>query len=64
MDTIGEDNIFYSKTKALKTIYESFDKSKCHECRGNVFRECETFVHEAEALEEAEEPKAVTNPAA
>jgi SulP family sulfate permease len=64
MDTIGENNIFYSKTTALKTIYERLDKSICHECRGNVFRECETFAHEAEALQETEKPSTVPNSAA
>ena len=63
MDAIGEENIFYSKTTALKTIYERFDRSVCQECQRNVFKECEAFGQHGQELQETEKPSTVTNPA-
>lgn len=40
LDEIGRENIFYSKTTALRTIYRKFDYSICANCGLRVFVEC------------------------
>lgn len=41
METIGEENLFISKTVALSTIYEKhIDKNLCQGCNKRIFMEC------------------------
>ncbi|HKJ76574.1 MAG TPA: SulP family inorganic anion transporter [Gammaproteobacteria bacterium] len=40
--TVGDENIFDSKTQALKTIVtEHLDPEVCRRCKARIFRECE-----------------------
>lgn len=40
LDEIGEENVFTSKTDALRTIYRKLDYGLCQDCNRNVFVEC------------------------
>ncbi len=40
IETIGEDNIFRSKTAAFAAIYERLDRSICSTCTKRIFWEC------------------------
>jgi sulfate permease, SulP family len=40
MDTIGRENVFHSKTTALRTIYRRLDYDVCRTCNCGVFLEC------------------------
>ncbi len=41
--TIGDENIFDSKTQALTTITGALDHEICRSCRARIFRECAGF---------------------
>lgn len=46
---IGDENIFHSKTEALKTIVnERLDHAICRRCDKRIFRECQQFAPDAE----------------
>ena len=46
---IGDENIFHSKTEALKTIVnERLDHDICRRCDKRIFRECQQFVPQEE----------------
>jgi SulP family sulfate permease len=38
--TIGADNVFHSKTDAIRTIYSRLDRSICDRCDKRIFLEC------------------------
>lgn len=40
LDLIGEENLFDSKTQALRTIYARLDHQRCGSCGRRVFVEC------------------------
>lgn len=40
LEKIGSENIFFSKTLALRTVYAGLDRSVCATCSRRVFREC------------------------
>lgn len=40
LDRIGQNNIFQSKTQALRTIYARLDFERCRQCNHRVFVEC------------------------
>ncbi|HRJ70067.1 MAG TPA: sulfate permease, partial [Beijerinckiaceae bacterium] len=40
LDVIGKDNIFWSKTDALRALYRRLDYDRCRACTLNVFIEC------------------------
>ena len=40
IDEIGRENIFDSKTEALRTLYRYFDYNECRTCGRRVFVEC------------------------
>jgi SulP family sulfate permease len=43
--TIGDENIFHSKTEALKTIVnDRLDHAICRQCDKRIFRECRQFA--------------------
>lgn len=47
--SIGDENIFHSKTEALKTIVnERLDHDICRHCDKRIFRECSQFAPAAE----------------
>lgn len=43
IEDIGRENIFFSKTTALRTIYRQFDYDVCRKCERKVFVECARF---------------------
>lgn len=43
--TIGDENIFHSKTEALKTVVnERLDHAICRDCDKRIYRECQQFA--------------------
>ncbi|WP_227657533.1 SulP family inorganic anion transporter [Candidatus Magnetaquicoccus inordinatus] len=44
LQTIGEENLFGSKSAALKTIFSRLDAQLCQQCRHPLFQEC-PFAH-------------------
>ncbi|VAX15168.1 Sulfate permease [hydrothermal vent metagenome] len=40
LDVIGEENIFSSKSAAIRAIYEKLDKDICKTCPETIFTEC------------------------
>ena len=40
LDEIGEENIFWSKTDALRALYRTLDYGICRQCSRRVFVEC------------------------
>ncbi len=52
IDDIGRENIFYSKTIALQTVYGKLNNDVCRSCGLKVFRECGRPVR-ADGAEEA-----------
>ena len=57
VDEIGRSNVFVSKSKALGSIYRTFDYEVCSRCSLRVFRECSRF-----GLESVEEQTAARPP--
>ena len=43
MEAIGRENVFHSKTTALRTIYRSLNYDFCRVCNRKVFLECNRF---------------------
>ena len=41
--TIGQDNLFSSKTEAIGEIFERIDRSICTRCEKRIFKECATL---------------------
>ncbi len=47
IDDIGQENIFHSKTEAIKYIFEQkLDKDICRRCSRHIFNECKTVDYE------------------
>ena len=40
MDEIGRENVFHSKTTALREVYRHLDYNMCRSCGQKVFLEC------------------------
>ncbi len=40
IEKIGEENIFHSKTEALKEIVQRLDPERCRLCTSRIFHEC------------------------
>jgi SulP family sulfate permease len=40
IDTIGETNIFTSKTQAMASLVQRMDPERCKTCKSRIFREC------------------------
>jgi sulfate permease, SulP family len=59
LDEIGRENIFYSKTTALRTIYRKFDYSVCANCGRKVFVECARMGKQEPLEDEPEITRAV-----
>ncbi len=55
LDEIGKENVFSSKTTALRTVYRHLDYSACRECGLRVFLEC-ARMGKQEPREEDDEP--------
>jgi SulP family sulfate permease len=58
IDVIGRENIFTSKTPALRTVYRKLDYSMCRKCQRHVFVEC-VRMGKQEPLED-DDPAPVT----
>ena len=43
VETIGEENIFESKTVAIKTIFDQHDRDICSRCDKRIFQECQAL---------------------
>jgi SulP family sulfate permease len=43
METIGEENIFDSKTVAIRTIFDQLDRDICSRCDKRIFLECQSL---------------------
>jgi len=39
---IGRDNVFASKTDAIKAIFDRLDRDRCRVCETRIFSECST----------------------
>jgi SulP family sulfate permease len=67
IEEIGRDNIFHSKTEALRTLYRYFDYNECKTCGRRVFVECARMGKqeptEADFDDDEPAPKAVAGPA-
>jgi SulP family sulfate permease len=46
---IGEENIFHSKTAAVKSIVSRLDPQRCRYCKARIFKECEQMPKEEES---------------
>ena len=44
LDVIGANNVFQSKTAAIRGIYQKLDKSVCATCENRIFNECRQYV--------------------
>jgi SulP family sulfate permease len=42
LEEIGQDNVFMSKTNAIKAIFDRLDQDRCRACDKRIFRECAT----------------------
>ncbi len=40
---IGDENMFVSKTEAIREIFQTLDKSICARCDKRIFKECQSF---------------------
>ncbi|MDX5333183.1 MAG: STAS domain-containing protein, partial [Gammaproteobacteria bacterium] len=43
VETIGEENIFESKTVAIRTIFDQLDREICSRCDKRIFQECQSL---------------------
>ena len=41
LDVIGPNNVFQSKTAAIRAIYQKLDHDICRKCKNRIFRECQ-----------------------
>jgi sulfate permease, SulP family len=48
LERIGEENIFHSKTEAVKSIVSRLDPQRCRYCKARIFKECELMPNEGE----------------
>ncbi len=64
IDEIGRENIFHSKTEALRTLYRYFDYNECKTCGRRVFVECARMGKQEPTEADFDDepvPKAVTS---
>jgi SulP family sulfate permease len=54
---IGPENIFHSKTQALRTIYRKLDYDICRRCSRRVFVECARMGKQEPLDDDAAEPR-------
>ncbi len=43
LDTIGHENLFSSKSEAIRTIFDRLDHRVCRNCRARIFEECRSI---------------------
>ena len=43
LDTIGHENVFSSKSEAIRFIFNRLDHRVCRNCRARIFRECRSI---------------------
>ncbi len=56
MEEIGRQNVFFSKTTALRTVYRYLDYSTCKDCGLRVFLECVRLGKQEPREDEDDEP--------
>lgn len=61
LDEIGRENVFTSKTDALRTLYRKFDYEECRSCGLNVFVECARMGKQEPLEEDFEEEVTIEN---
>ena len=61
VDKIGRDNVFTSKTDALRTLYRKFDYDECRTCGLRVFVECARMGKQEPLEEDFEEEVTIEN---
>ncbi len=49
LQRFGEENVFRSKTEAIKSIFERLDRARCEQCTARIFRECQQVQYKGEA---------------
>ena len=49
LEEIGRDNVFESKTDAIRAIFERLDRDRCRACDKRIFRECSIIEDPANA---------------
>ena len=54
---IGAENIFHSKTQALRTIYRKLDYDICRRCGRRVFVECARMGKQEPLEDDEAEPR-------
>lgn len=54
LDDIGRQNLFQSKTEAVRSIYRKFDYARCTSCDRRVFVECARMGKQEPQIEEDE----------
>ena len=61
LDAIGRENVFTSKTDALRTLYRKFDYDECRQCGLHVFVECARMGKQEPLEEDFEEEATIEN---
>ncbi len=56
LDEIGRQNLFQSKTEAIRSIYRKLDYARCKSCDRRVFVECLRMGKQEPQIEEESEP--------
>ena len=56
LEEVGRDNVFLSKTNAIKATCDRLDRDRCRACDKLIFRECATMQGPTDALRICEEP--------
>jgi sulfate permease, SulP family len=57
LDTINANNVFQSKSSALRAIFHKLDKSVCANCSARIFKECSSIQYTAAAPVSVQGPK-------
>jgi SulP family sulfate permease len=48
LQRIGEENIFRTKTEAVRNIVSRLDPQRCRYCKARIFNECQQMPKEEE----------------
>jgi SulP family sulfate permease len=62
MDDVGWENVFHSKTTAVRTIYRKLDYDICRACSNRVFVECARLGKQEPDDREESEPQRAAAP--
>ena len=53
IESVGNKNIFLTKTRPIETLYPKLDAEICRSCQARIFPECQTYLPNGEARQEA-----------